>query len=181
MLIRWLLLRTVRADDRRYRLGATSQKLNTQEKHSRSLLHSREVPCLYHIPHWCLSVWPPACHCNSGLVFSSAVQTYQRSWCKNFHVQLLLCQLRTFEPVDVWFAFSPYCWSNVNMLAKQWFEWIDTLLANCVPRRTTHRSSFAPWITPTTSKLMKRLETAYQQKGTLHCTTLRLKKNAMLQ
>ena len=28
-----------------------SQKLNTQEKHSRSLLHSREVPGLYHIPH----------------------------------------------------------------------------------------------------------------------------------
>ena len=77
--------------------------------------------------------------------------------------------------------FSPYCWSDDNMLVKQWYEWIDTLLAKCIPRRTTHRSSLAPWISPTTANLIKRLETAYQQKGTLHSTTLRLKKNAMLQ
>ena len=71
--------------------------------------------------------------------------------------------------------FSPYCWSDLNMLVKQWYEWIDTLLAKCVSKRTTHRSNLAPWITPTISNLIKQLETAYQQKGTLHCTTLRLK------
>lgn len=58
------------------------------------------------------------------------------------------------------FPFSGICWSNINVLLNQWYEWLNTIISECVPYRTRHRSRLAPWIKPKTSNWLKKLQTA---------------------
>ena len=55
--------------------------------------------------------------------------------------------------------FSGICWSNVNVLIEQWYNWIRLFIFQTVPRRKRHRSQLSPWVTQTTSNLFKKLYT----------------------
>ena len=57
---------------------------------------------------------------------------------------------------------SPFlgrCWSNVNVLVKEWEIWFKSLLPLAVPIRTRHRASLSPWISSNTSYHLKKLST----------------------
>ena len=55
--------------------------------------------------------------------------------------------------------FHGFCWSNINVLLEQWYDWIRPIMFENVPKRTMHRSQLSPWIKPPTSNANKRLET----------------------
>ena len=56
--------------------------------------------------------------------------------------------------------FHGFCWSNINVLLEQWYDWIRPIIFENVPKRTMHRSQLSPWIKPPTSNAIKCLETA---------------------
>ena len=64
--------------------------------------------------------------------------------------------------------FKGICWSNPNVLTNQWYDWIREKIDLAVPKRTKHRASLAPWITPSTSNLLKKLGTAKNKYPALH-------------
>ena len=53
--------------------------------------------------------------------------------------------------------FSPNCYSNVNCLLYQWYNWINEKIERLVPRVTKHRASLKPWISRETSHKIKKL------------------------
>ena len=55
--------------------------------------------------------------------------------------------------------FSGICWSNVNVVNEQRYNWIRLFIFQTVPRRKKHRSQLSPWVTQTTSNLIKKLYT----------------------
>ena len=55
--------------------------------------------------------------------------------------------------------FDPYCYSNVNVLVQKWYKWINKILEANIPKVTRHRASLPPWVTPSASHLIKKLET----------------------
>ena len=59
--------------------------------------------------------------------------------------------------------FTPNCYSNIDVMIDEWFSWLIDLLQKSVPIRTKHRQSLPPWISPSTSNLMKRKETAKEK------------------
>ena len=73
--------------------------------------------------------------------------------------------------------FIPYCYSNVNELLRQWYAWLWDKIKNNVPKLTSHRSTHPPWVTPSTSHMLKRVRTLKrridrQNKPTLNKSTL---------
>ena len=56
--------------------------------------------------------------------------------------------------------FNPYCYSNVDL---QWYNWIYGIIVKHIPRTTQHRKHLAPWVSPTSSNLMKKVETLRRQ------------------
>ena len=62
--------------------------------------------------------------------------------------------------------FNPYCYSNVDLLVDQWYNWIYGIIIKHIPRTTQHRKHLAPWISPTSSNLMKKVETLRRQSKT---------------
>ena len=71
--------------------------------------------------------------------------------------------------------FHGFCWSNINVLLEQWYDWIRPIIFENVPKRTMHRSQISPWIKPPTSNAIKRLETARRNNAN------NIKKIAMLE
>ena len=55
--------------------------------------------------------------------------------------------------------FNPRCFTNVDIAKKEWYTYINDIIAKFVPLRTSHRQSLPPWITSTTSHLMKKVTT----------------------
>ena len=55
--------------------------------------------------------------------------------------------------------FITYCYSNVNELLRQWYAWLWDKIKNNVPKVTSHRSTLPPWVTPSTSHMLKRVQT----------------------
>ena len=55
--------------------------------------------------------------------------------------------------------FDPYCDYNVNVLVQEWYKWINKILEANIPKVTRHRASLPPWVTPSTSHLIKKLGT----------------------
>ena len=55
--------------------------------------------------------------------------------------------------------FNPRCFTNVYIATKEWYTYINDIIAKFVPLRTSHRQSLPPWITSTTSHLMKKVTT----------------------
>ena len=55
--------------------------------------------------------------------------------------------------------FQQYCYSNINVNTKLWYEWVFGLIKNFTPRRTIKKQIHAPWITQETSHSLNKLET----------------------
>ena len=55
--------------------------------------------------------------------------------------------------------FVPYCYSNVTELLRHWYAWLWDKIKNNVPKVTSHRSTLPPWVTPSTSHMLKRVQT----------------------
>ena len=52
--------------------------------------------------------------------------------------------------------FSRICWSNANVVIEQWHIWIRLFVFQTVPRRKRHRFQLSPWVTQTSSNLIKK-------------------------
>ena len=70
--------------------------------------------------------------------------------------------------------FTCRCWSNPDVLVKEWYEWLMSIIQATVPLRTAHRSRLPPWITSSSSNLIKKLNTTRQHKGESHPATVAL-------
>ena len=77
--------------------------------------------------------------------------------------------------------FDSYCWSNVDVVLDNWYNWLEEILEDCVPRRTKHRSCLL--ISRETSHTLKRLKTKQKRYHETHPSVqdLLLKSNAMAQ
>ena len=58
------------------------------------------------------------------------------------------------------FPSSGICCSNINVLVELWYKWINNIVSECVPYRTSHRACLAPLIKPKTSSILKKRQTA---------------------
>ena len=75
--------------------------------------------------------------------------------------------------------FIPYCFSNIVELVKQWYIWLQKVIVEKVPRVTAHRSSLPPWISPSTSHIIKKIATMrkkHEKTGKL-VVLIKIKKN----
>ena len=55
--------------------------------------------------------------------------------------------------------FTPFCYSNINEVSRQWYDWQWEKVPKMVPRVANHRTSLQHYITPTLSQLIKKLQT----------------------
>ena len=55
--------------------------------------------------------------------------------------------------------FNPKCYSNINVMTDECYCWLFSLISKCTKIRTAHRTDLSPWIKPSTSHMMKKLET----------------------
>ena len=55
--------------------------------------------------------------------------------------------------------FKPVCYTDINFMCKKMYDIFDKVAQATIPKKTTHRQSLPPWITPNTSNLMKKLNT----------------------
>ena len=55
--------------------------------------------------------------------------------------------------------FKPVCYTNINNLCEEMYDFFDKVAEAKIPKRTRHRQSLPPWITPSTSNLMKKMNT----------------------
>ena len=61
------------------------------------------------------------------------------------------------------YPFSPICFTNIDRMSDEMYEYINNLISNFVPKRTMHRQKLPPWVSPKTSNLIKILETKRKQ------------------
>ena len=54
--------------------------------------------------------------------------------------------------------FSPYCYSNFDVLLETWYEWLHETLLATIPIRTNHRSNLPIWVTSPTSCIIRKLK-----------------------
>ena len=72
--------------------------------------------------------------------------------------------------------FQGFCWSNPDVLLSDWYKWLNIKIERHVPTRTRHRARLAPWITQSTSNIIKKLNTAKKKYPALHNRVLSLQK-----
>ena len=72
--------------------------------------------------------------------------------------------------------FQPYCYSNVDELLKQWYEWLWKKIEKLIPRITKHRSQLPPWISNVTSNLRNKLKTRKKRKSVTLSKLIKLKR-----
>ena len=79
--------------------------------------------------------------------------------------------------------FTPNCYSNLDVMVDECYYRLLDLLQKSVPIRTKHRQSLPPLISPSTSILMKRKETASKKlnRGIRPLSDLILKVQKLLQ
>ena len=82
---------------------------------------------------------------------------------------------RSFNESIVENPFSPYCYSIVNKLLRQWYSWLWEKLKQFVPRVTHHRASLPPWVTSGTSHILKKLKTLNKRITSLNGPSVRLR------
>ena len=56
-------------------------------------------------------------------------------------------------------SFTPYCYSNIDVLLLQWYKWLENIIDEKIPRVTKHRAEIPPWIRSSTSHQMKIVAT----------------------
>ena len=54
---------------------------------------------------------------------------------------------------------EPTCYSNIDNMVNEFYNYFNDNIEKCVPRRTTHRQTLPSWFTPESSHLLKKLET----------------------
>ena len=59
--------------------------------------------------------------------------------------------------------FEPVCYTNADIATANWYKYINDIIHQFVPRRTYHRQSLPPWVSSSTSHLMKILQTKRKQ------------------
>ena len=57
--------------------------------------------------------------------------------------------------------FKTECYTNINNLCEEMYDFFDKVAQATIPKRTRHSQSLSPWITPSTSNLMKKLNTQH--------------------
>ena len=72
--------------------------------------------------------------------------------------------------------FVPNCYSNCDKNIEEFYSWICQLIEQVTPVGTLHRSSLAPWVSGSTSHLIKKLNTVVKRLKTKPCNTLLIKK-----
>ena len=72
--------------------------------------------------------------------------------------------------------FEPFCYSNVDHLVHHWYKWLWMKIDTIVPRITKHRATLPPWMSSSTSHLIKRLETITAKQTQKLATILKRKK-----
>ena len=55
--------------------------------------------------------------------------------------------------------FKPVCFTNINNMCEEFYQYMDQIFEVHVPKRTRHGQSLPPWISSFTSYNMKRLQT----------------------
>ena len=55
--------------------------------------------------------------------------------------------------------FKPVCYTNINIMCGEMYDFFDKVAQATIPKSTRQRQSLPPWITPSTSNLMKKLNT----------------------
>ena len=55
--------------------------------------------------------------------------------------------------------FTPVCFTNIDNMYAEYIDYLDWLSDLHVPTRTSHRQTLPPWIQPSTSHELKKLET----------------------
>ena len=55
--------------------------------------------------------------------------------------------------------FNPVCYININNMCKEMYDFFLKVAQATIPKRTRNRRPLPPWITPSTSNLMKKLNT----------------------
>ena len=70
--------------------------------------------------------------------------------------------------------FTPYCYSNVNELLRQWYIWLWEKLRKLIPRVTSHCASLPPWVTSSTSHQLKKLKTLKKRINSTNSKSVRL-------
>ena len=55
--------------------------------------------------------------------------------------------------------FKPVCYTNINNMCEEMYDFFDRVAQATIPKRTRHRQSLPPCITPSTSNLMMKLNT----------------------
>ena len=53
-------------------------------------------------------------------------------------------------------TFKLYCYSNIDHLVESWYTWILKILQSCLKKKTNHKRSQPPYITPSNSNLIKK-------------------------
>ena len=86
-----------------------------------------------------------------------------------------MCKMLRIKP------FNLVCRTIVNQMSEELYQYFEDQIDLNVPCRTRHRQSLPPWITASTSHLMKRLQTLQQLLSTKptsyrkrHAETLRV-------
>ena len=55
--------------------------------------------------------------------------------------------------------FKLVCYTNIDNMCEEKYNLFDKVAQATIPKKTRHRQSLPPWITPSTSNLMKKLNT----------------------
>ena len=55
--------------------------------------------------------------------------------------------------------FKPVCFTNIDNMCEEFYQYMDQIFEIHVPKRTRHRQKLPPWISSFTSYNMKRLQT----------------------
>ena len=55
--------------------------------------------------------------------------------------------------------FKPVCYTKINNMREEIYDFFDKVTQATIPKRIRHRQSLPPWITPSASNLMKKLNT----------------------
>ena len=71
--------------------------------------------------------------------------------------------------------FTPYCYSNIDVLLLQWYKWLENIIDEKIPRVTKHRAEIPPWIRSSTSHQMKIVATMKRKYAKANSLSLHLK------
>ena len=105
--------------------------------------------------------------------------------CPHHEVKVAIENVRSFGSVDyneikksiLSEPSSPVCHTNINRMCEQFYDYLENLVNQHVPRRKRRRQSLPPWITPSTSNIKNKLRTQtriYKLKPTSYRRNLNL-------